>query len=53
MSVTRSSPVVTKWVTIMSALMGQSPVETEIDVHTDINDAMMHFVKITKMCSLQ
>ena len=49
MSVTRSSPVVTKWVTIMSVLMGQSPIETvpacpiqigahhHIDVYTDIN----------------
>ena len=50
MSVTRSSPVVTKWVTITSALTGQSPVETvpacpvqirahhHIDVYTDINN---------------
>ena len=28
MSVTRSNPVATKWVTITSALVGQSPVET-------------------------
>ena len=50
MSVTRSSPVVTKWVTITSVLMGLSPVQTvpacpvqigahhHIDVYTDIND---------------
>ena len=49
MSVTRSSPVVTKWVTITSALTGQSPLETvpacpvqiaahhHTDVYTDIN----------------
>ena len=49
MSVTQSSPIVTKWVTITSVLMGQSPVETvpacpvqigahhHIDVYTDIN----------------
>ena len=49
MSVTWSSPVVTEWARITSALMGQSPVETvpacpvqigahhHIDVHTDIN----------------
>ena len=52
MSVTRSSPVVTKWVTITSMLTGQSPVETVpacpvqigahhyIDVYTDINNSM-------------
>ena len=56
MSVTRSSPVVTKWVTITSALMGQSPVETvpecpvqirayhHIDVHTDINQVIQVFL---------
>ena len=42
MSVTRSSLVVTKWVTITSALTGQSPVQIgahhHIDVYTDIND---------------
>ena len=49
MSVTRSSPIVTKWVTITSVLTGQSPVETvpacpvqigahhHTDVYTDIN----------------
>ena len=48
-SVSRSSPVVAKWVTITSVLMGQSPVETvpacpvqigahhHIDVKSDIN----------------
>ena len=51
MSVTRSSPIVTKLVTIMSVLTGQSPVETvpacpvqirahhHIDVCTDISNA--------------
>ena len=50
MSVTRSSPVVTKWVTIMSALTGQSRVQIvptcpvqigahhHINVYTDINE---------------
>ena len=50
MSVTWSSPVVTKWVTITSAFTGQSPVEAvpacpvqigahhHIDVYTDINE---------------
>ena len=54
--VTRSSPVVTKWVTITSVLTGQSPVETvpacpvQIGAHhhidvTDINEsiASTHF----------
>ena len=59
MSVTWSSPVVTKWVTITSLFMGQSPVKTvpacpvqigthhHIDVYIDINKCVMRFkVKI-------